>query len=98
MAGGVHGGGGGMHGIRRDTVNGRAVRILLECILVFSCQTQIIGRIANGKISSFSKKHQGNNLARQLTFYNLTSITGAELIQVLFEGELVIREFIDPYF
>ena len=79
-------------------VNGRAVRILLECILVFSCQTQITGRIANGKISSFSKKHQGNNLARQLTFYNLTSITGAELIQVLFEGELVILEFIDPYF
>ena len=26
--------GGGMHGIRRDTVNERAVRILLECILV----------------------------------------------------------------
>ena len=25
---------GGMHGIRRDTVNERAVRILLECILV----------------------------------------------------------------
>ena len=27
-------GGGGMHGIRRDMVNERAVRILLECILV----------------------------------------------------------------
>ena len=27
-------GGGGVHGIRRDTVNERAVRILLECILV----------------------------------------------------------------
>ena len=26
--------GGGMHRIRRDTVNERAVRILLECILV----------------------------------------------------------------
>ena len=25
---------GGMHGIQRDTVNERAVRILLECILV----------------------------------------------------------------
>ena len=25
---------GGMHGIRRDTVNERAVSILLECILV----------------------------------------------------------------
>ena len=25
---------GGVHGIRRDTVNERAVRILLECILV----------------------------------------------------------------
>ena len=27
--------GGGMHRTRRDTVNERAVRILLECILVF---------------------------------------------------------------
>ena len=27
-------GGRGVHGIRRDTVNERAVRILLECILV----------------------------------------------------------------
>ena len=27
-------GGGGVHRIRRDTVNERAVRILLECILV----------------------------------------------------------------
>ena len=26
---------GGVHRIRRDTVNERAVRILLECILVF---------------------------------------------------------------
>ena len=34
--GGVHGfsWGGGVHRIRRDTVNERAVRILLECILV----------------------------------------------------------------
>ena len=33
---------GGMRGIRRDTVNERAVRILLECILlvtnVFCCE------------------------------------------------------------
>ena len=40
VVGGMHGGGGhawwqgGMHGIRGDTVNERAVRILLECILV----------------------------------------------------------------
>ena len=27
--------GGGVHRIRRDTVNERAVRILLECILVY---------------------------------------------------------------
>ena len=27
-------GGGGVRGIRRDTVNERAVRILLECIIV----------------------------------------------------------------
>ena len=31
--GGMHGGG-GMHGIQRDTVNEQAVHILLECILV----------------------------------------------------------------
>ena len=30
----MHGYQGGMHGIQRDTVNERAVRILLECILV----------------------------------------------------------------
>ena len=29
-------GGGGVNGIRRDTVNERAVRILLECILVLT--------------------------------------------------------------
>ena len=34
LLGGVHGCWGGMRGIRRDTVNERAVRILLECILV----------------------------------------------------------------
>ena len=34
VVGGVHGGRGDMRGIRRDTVNERAVRILLECILV----------------------------------------------------------------
>ena len=36
LPGGVHGfsRGGGVHNIRRDTVNERAVRILLECILV----------------------------------------------------------------
>ena len=28
---------GSMHGIQRDTVNERAVRILLECILVLIC-------------------------------------------------------------
>ena len=32
----VLGGAGGVRGIRRDTVNERAVRILLECILVRS--------------------------------------------------------------
>ena len=32
--GGVSGCEGGVHRIRRDTVNERAVRILLECILV----------------------------------------------------------------
>ena len=32
--GGMHGCGGGVHRIRRDTVKERAVRILLECILV----------------------------------------------------------------
>ena len=31
---GVHGCRGGVHAIRRDTINERAVRILLECILV----------------------------------------------------------------
>ena len=38
VAGGcmVCGGGGGMRRARRDTVNGRAVRILLECILVLN--------------------------------------------------------------
>ena len=39
---GVHGYGGGMHRIRRDTVNERAVRILLECILVSHYFTLII--------------------------------------------------------
>ena len=34
VVGGVHGGRGDVRGIRRDTVNERAVRILLECILV----------------------------------------------------------------
>ena len=34
--GGMHGCGRGMHRIRRDTVNARAVRILLEYILVSS--------------------------------------------------------------
>ena len=40
VVGGMHGGGGhalwqgDMRGIQRDTVNERAVRILLECILV----------------------------------------------------------------
>ena len=45
--GGVHGcwggcvvaGEGGVHRIRRDTVNERAVRILLECILVNGMST-----------------------------------------------------------
>ena len=39
--------GGGMRRIRRDTVNERAVRILLECILVlcnFRCATHIVPR------------------------------------------------------
>ena len=31
--GSVHGGGKGVRGIRRDMVNERAVRLLLECIL-----------------------------------------------------------------
>ena len=34
LPGGMHGCQGGMRRIRRDTVNERAVRILLECILV----------------------------------------------------------------
>ena len=34
VVGSVHGGRGGVRGIRRDTVNEQAVRILLECILV----------------------------------------------------------------
>ena len=41
--GGVRGGSGGMRGTRRDTVNERAVRILLECILVSTfCIVKII--------------------------------------------------------
>ena len=35
-------GDGGVHGIRRDMVNERAVRILLECILVYSYLSAII--------------------------------------------------------
>ena len=38
--GGMHGCWGGMHWIQRDTVNERAVRILLECILVQKTCTQ----------------------------------------------------------
>ena len=34
VVGGVHGCMGGVHRIQQDTVNERAVRILLECILV----------------------------------------------------------------
>ena len=37
---GVHGCGGGMHRIQRDTLNERAVRILLECSLVRILTTQ----------------------------------------------------------
>ena len=38
LPGGVHGCyQGGVHGIRRDTIHERAVRILLECILVLFC-------------------------------------------------------------
>ena len=33
---------GGMRGILRDTVNERAVRILLECILVLNRNTRIL--------------------------------------------------------
>ena len=38
VVGGWHVWFGGMHGIRQDTVNERAVRIPLECILVISCK------------------------------------------------------------
>ena len=41
MAGGVCGGGGRVWQIQRDTVNERAVRILLECILVLNNFTYI---------------------------------------------------------
>ena len=41
-AGGMRGGRGGVHGIRRDTINERAVRILLECILVRLCNNMMI--------------------------------------------------------
>ena len=41
--------GGGMHRIRRDTVNERAVRILLECILVV-----IVFKLDVTRISGFS--------------------------------------------
>ena len=39
LPGGMHGCWGGVHRIRRDTVNERAVRILLECILVLCAVT-----------------------------------------------------------
>ena len=39
--GGVHGWQGGMCRIRRDTVNERPVRILLECILVICCTSTV---------------------------------------------------------
>ena len=40
---------GGMHGIRRDTVNERAVRILLECILVPNEVTRRMAVSLHGK-------------------------------------------------
>ena len=62
-------GGGGMRGIRRDTVNERAIRILLECILVeyliCFCEIATVALINRDKLASFfelkiiSKQHNG---------------------------------------
>ena len=49
--------GGGVHGIRRDTVNERAVRILLECILVIIAIRVLLARvILNKKLSTFKQE------------------------------------------
>ena len=45
--------GGGLCGIRRDTINERAVRILLECILV---------RLCNNMMISFQKGNSASSL------------------------------------
>ena len=56
--------GGGMRRIRRDTVNERAVRILLECILVLPTNLMLILQHRNRRFAEAVEK------SRQ--FYNLT--------------------------
>ena len=60
--------GGGMRRIRRDTVNERAVRILLECILVYSESAQ---RDRNLK---FSKTKIHTDLYGRHFIYDTTAI------------------------
>ena len=69
LPGGVRGfSWGGMRRIRRDTVNERAVRILLECILVYSESTQ---RDRNLK---FSKTKIHTDLYGRHFIYDTTAI------------------------
>ena len=59
--------GGGVRRLRRDTVNGRAVRILLECILVFTIiLTHLFWNICR-KVCLFCAKKHGQ-LAASLLF------------------------------
>ena len=69
LLGGVRGfSGGGMRRIRRDTVNERAIRILLECILVYSESAQ---RDRNLK---FSKTKIQRDLYGRHFIYDTTAI------------------------
>ena len=62
VAGGMCGHQGSMHGIRRDTVNERAIRILLKCILIYSIlaslirhkQTRMLDKIYSKEFGSYS--------------------------------------------
>ena len=65
--GGMHGFflGGGMRRIRRDTVNERAVRILLECILVSYKMQSWVG-VTEGQSLIFHCKHTCFDLQKHL--------------------------------
>ena len=70
--------GGGVRGIGRDTINERAVRILLECILVWHMLLMLIFQI-QGSLQVFKGTTENESLCNLLLFHYTASL-GSVLI------------------